>query len=392
MDRIPIEPREDWQKNVEQWGLLYHDNRNEDGAANLDYWNESAYYLFTPDEIDVIEAATNELHEMCLNAVQHVIDARRYSELAIPKVAIPWIERSWSSGAPSLYGRFDLGYDGVSPPKLLEYNADTPTSLLEAAVVQWKWLEERFPDTDQFNSIWEGLVEKFTEMRTSQSLKGRILHFAHLDTIEEFMTVAVLRDTAHEAGLTTEAMFMEEIGWDHNRRFFVDLDNRRIESIFKLYPWEWMLTDSFALHMFETMGETQWIEPIWKMILSNKGILPILWELYPDHPCLLQAYADGPRDMASYVEKPLLGREGGNVSIVDTDPESSRDFGYGSQGYVFQELYELPNFDGNHPVIGSWVIDGVSRGMGIRESTNRITDELSSFVPHLFWQPEADQR
>jgi len=157
-----------------------------------------------------------------------------------------------------------------------------------------------------------------------------------------------------------------------------------MRTIFKLYPWEWILRDDFAPQLYESFGETQWIEPIWKMILSNKGILPILWELFPDHPNLLPAYADGPRDLAAWVEKPLLGREGGNIRIMDEASEASMDFGYGAEGFIYQERFPLPCFDRKYPVIGSWVIDGMSRGMGIRESTGRITDELSSFVPHLF--------
>jgi glutathionylspermidine synthase len=236
MERVQIQPRPDWREQVEQWGLLFHDNRNERPNDNPDYWNEAAYYWFTADEVDTLESTTNELHEMCLSAVQHVIDTKRYPELAIPPSAIDLIEQTWSHMAPSIYGRFDLGFDGFNPPKLLEYNADTPIALLEAAVVQWKWLEDRFPDSDQFNSIWEGLVEKWTQLKSDRSLKGSLVHFGHLDSIEDSMTVAVLRDTAHEAGVLTEAIWMQEIGWDHGRRLFVDLENRPIRTMFKLYP------------------------------------------------------------------------------------------------------------------------------------------------------------
>ena len=51
------------------------------------------------------------------------------------------IEQTWAKNVPHLYGRFDFGYDGENL-KMFEYNADTPTSLLEAAVVQWQWLEQ----------------------------------------------------------------------------------------------------------------------------------------------------------------------------------------------------------------------------------------------------------
>ncbi|AIE84100.1 glutathionylspermidine synthase family protein [Fimbriimonas ginsengisoli] len=376
MERIGIDPRSFWRAKVEQAGLLFHTE------GDLPYWNESAYYRLSAGEVDVLETATNELHEMCLAAVQHVIDHKRYAEFAIPLNAIPSIEWAWEAEPPSLYGRFDLAFNGVDPPKMLEYNADTPTALLEAAVIQWKWLEERFPEGDQFNSIWEGLVELWGELRRDRHLKGPIVHFACSDSLEDVMTISLLRDTAHEAGIQTEGLLMEQIGWDERNRFFVDMHDRRIWTIFKLYPWEWLMADNFATQALQTMSDTQWIEPIWKMILSNKAILSVLWELYPNHPYLLPAYLDGPREMTSHVRKPILGREGANVTL--SDGESGEDQGYGEEGFVYQQRFDLPSFEGNHPVIGSWVIDGIARGIGIRESDGLITDNLSRFVPHLF--------
>ena len=151
MRRIANDPRPDWQKKVESVGLTWH-------SLEQPYWNESAFYEFTAKEVDVLEAATNELEKMTLAAAQHIIDNRLYSRMGIPEIAVPLIESSWEAEPPSLYGRFDLAYDGVHPPKLLEYNADTPTSLLEAAVVQWYWLQDVFPKRDQFNSLHERLI------------------------------------------------------------------------------------------------------------------------------------------------------------------------------------------------------------------------------------------
>jgi glutathionylspermidine synthase len=129
MKRITITPRADWQKKVEEVGLIYHH------TEGRPYWNEAAYYSFTAAEIDRIELATNELHEMCLKAVQHIIDNNRFKELSIPDAAIPVIKQAWENEPPALYGRFDLAYDSEHL-KLLEYNGDTPTALLEAAVAQ----------------------------------------------------------------------------------------------------------------------------------------------------------------------------------------------------------------------------------------------------------------
>lgn len=159
MRRQRSEPRRDWQARVESQGLIYHT------PAGVPYWNESAHYVFKRGEIDALENATAELQRICLLAAQHVIDEGRFAEFGIPQNAVDAIKQSWDEEPPSIYGRFDLAYDGSGPPKLLEYNADTPTSLLEAAVVQWYWLQDVSPRDDQWNSIHERLVEKWRELK-----------------------------------------------------------------------------------------------------------------------------------------------------------------------------------------------------------------------------------
>lgn len=377
MKRKTIAPRPDWRKKVEQQGLTFH-SPNEDSSP---YWNESAYYEFTAAQVDQLEAATNELQEMCIAAVQHVIDKDRFQEMSIPSAAIPVIASAWENEPPAIYGRFDFAYDGKNPPKLLEYNADTPTSLLEAAVVQWYWLQDCFPDADQFNSIHERLVAKWKE------LKGYLnepLYFANIDDDEDWMTTAYLRDTADQAGMRTEGILISDIGWSSSKQQFVDLQERPMSSIFKLYPWEHMLADEFGEHALLTYGQINWIEPIWKMVLSNKSILPILWELNPKHPNLLESFFDSPRWLSTYARKPKLGREGANIALTTSSGNVTTDGPYGKEGYIYQALADVPNFDGNFAVIGSWLVDGESAGMGIRESRSSIIDNTSRFVPHLF--------
>lgn len=377
MHRFPSPPRIDWPAKVEKWGLTYHTHEGKP------YWFESAYYQFTAEDVETLENATNELSDMCLAAVQHVIDNNRFAELSIPENVAAVIRKVWDDDPPAIYGRFDLGFDGTNPPKLFEYNADTPTTLLEAAVVQWHWLQDMVPDGDQFNSIWEGLVEKWKALKDEGAIKGKIVHFAHEPHAEDMMTATVMRDTAIEAGLNTDGLHMKDIGWNSGRKCFVDLQERPIETIFKLYPWEWMVFERFGERALENMDQTQWIEPVWKMVLSNKGILAILWEMYPGHPNLLPTYFGRSHDLVDYVRKPLLSREGANV-MMKADGTIVRTPGkYGDEGYVFQDLYRLPDFDGNRPVIGSWVIDCVARGIGVRESDGPVTDDFARFVPHL---------
>jgi len=375
MRRVAAEPRPNWQQRVEEAGLVWH-------SGEQVYWNESAFYEFTAPEIDLLETATNELEQMTLAAAQHIIDNHLYARLAIPPHAISLIESSWEAEPPSLYGRFDLAYDGVNPPKLLEYNADTPTSLLEAAVVQWYWLQDRFPSRDQFNSIHERLIALWKEL--TPYLPGGRIDFCSMDDREDGMTVTYLQDTAQQAGLAASAFPIAEIGW--NGRSFVGPDDRELEAVFKLYPWEWMVREEFGRHI--ASAPTLWIEPPWKMLLSNKGLLPVLWDLYPRHPYLLEARFDSPGLMMSWVKKPLLGREGANITLHQPGKDLETTGSYGQEGFIYQELAPMENSSGVYPVLGSWVIGheegNAAAGMGIRESATPITNNLSQFVPHLF--------
>jgi glutathionylspermidine synthase len=152
--------------------------------------------------------------------------------------------------------------------------------------------------------------------------------------------------------------------------------------MFKLYPWEWILHEPFGDHI--AMTKTKLIEPAWKMILSNKGILPILWEMFPGHGNLLPSYLDEPNGMFEYVKKPLLSREGANVTVHTMKEHIESTGEYGAEGYVFQQLAPIPEFDGKRPVIGSWMVGQEAAGIGIRESDGWVTGNTSRFVPHLF--------
>jgi glutathionylspermidine synthase len=369
--RVNTTPRAHWQERVEAAGLTWHSS----------YWNESAFYELTAKEVEVLESSTNELAEMTLHAAQHIIDNKLYARMAIPDSAVALIEDSWKAEPPSLYGRFDFAYDGRNPPKLLEYNADTPTSLLEAAVIQWYWLQDQFPSCDQFNSIHDRLIARWKEM--AEFLPGRHVDFCSIDDAEDGMTVAYLLDAAQQAGLSASVFPIDEIGW--NRERFVGPGDQPLGAVFKLYPWEWMVREDFGKHLGQE--RTVWIEPPWKMLLSNKGILPVLWELYPHHPNLLEARFDSAGEMASWVRKPLLGREGANVTLHQPGIQMETEGSYGAEGFIFQQLAAVDRFDGLHTVIGSWLIghaEDSSCGVGIRESESPIITNTSRFVPHLF--------
>lgn len=378
MRRQLLTPRIDWQREMESIGFHYH-------SIEGTYWDESRCYVFTESEIDQLESATSELHEMTLNAAQHVVGSQRYDEFAIPREWVPAIEQSWNAyrnDRPegfTLLGRMDLSYDGASPPKLLEYNADTPTACLETSVAQWNWLQAVRADADQFNSMHERLIAAWQALRTSSNETR--LHFAAVaDSQEDWGNLDYLRDAAMQAGWQTFAVPVERLGW--NGTAFVDEFNLPIERLIKLYPWEWLVREDFGPALLASTMKL--IEPAWKMLLSNKAILVVLWELYPEHPNLLPAYYEPAPLATSYVKKPKLAREGANVTMVTGTCVQATDGEYGAEGYVYQAVAPLPRFEDDYALIGSWIVGDTPAGIGIREDTSPITRNTSRFVPHYF--------
>jgi glutathionylspermidine synthase len=374
MQREELVPRVDWPRKVEDLGFHFH---TFDGEV---YWDERACYRFTAAEIDKLEAATGELQSRCIDAATRVIEKRDYARFRIPEPFHALIERSWEDDEKSLYGRMDLSWDGRGEPKLLEYNADTPTALLEASVAQWYWLQEVKPGADQFNSIHERLIARWKEMRGQLPADGRVYFTGAADSAEDQGTLDYLRDTAMQADIDARPIDIADIGWDGAR--FTDLDERPIGALFKLYPWEWLIREEFGQHLLRrTAGVT---EPAWKMLLSNKAILPVLWEMFPGHPNLLAASFEAGRFKSDFVKKPLYSREGANVSITAGGRTLEQPGEYGEEGFIWQAYHPLPQTGGNHAVIGSWIVGEEPAGIGIREDDSPITKNTSRFVPHYF--------
>src|ERR1700744_2991914 len=269
MERIKVTPRNNWQKTVEGLGFGFH-------TTDVPYWDESAYYAFSLAEIEKIEKATSELWDRCLDAAQYVIDNNLFSRFGIPEYIVPHIIDTWNNDAPAIYGRFDFWYDGKGEPKLLEFNADTPTSLFEASIIQWFWLKDFDEPKDQFNSLHEKLIDYWKYLRAY--MYDDVLYFTCVrDSLEDYTTVAYIQDCAMQAGFDTAFIYVNDIGWETFNQCFVDLDNQPIRNIFKLYPYEWMVNEDYGPNLLADNENAIWIEPSWKMILSNKAILPILW-------------------------------------------------------------------------------------------------------------------
>ena len=372
MERRLSSPRHNWQDQLESLGCSYY------MTGDKVYWNESAYYYFSATEISIIKKATLDVEMMCTELIDHIVKNCLYSELDIPEYAWSLIESSWLKREPALYGRLDFSYDGINPPKLLEYNADTPISLLESSLLQKQWLEQTRPNQQQFNHLHGCLVATWPRFNT-QLVHLTCVNEENDDDDDMIEHLAYLGKTIYEAGLRANLVTIEKIQWNGNQ--FVDENALPINTLLKLYPWEW-----FSETTFERIAQTnlQLIEPAWKMLLSNKGLLVLLWKMFPNHPNLLPSYFDQYQLSTDYVKKPLLGRCGECVSILSdgeviTSPNKDNE-----SKCIYQQAHLLTNFAGNYPVIGSWLVAGDAAGIGVREDDTPITLNECRFVPHCF--------
>ncbi len=377
MIRKQMMKRPAWQEKFEEAGFVFH-------SMDGEYWLEGICYEFSEDQIDYLDDVTGELHDMCMTAVDHIILHNRWDNLAIPESWRNLIIDSWNRRDATIYGRLDLAYDGVRPAKLLEFNADTPTSLYESSIAQWLWLEELLPGMDQFNSIHEKLLGVFEDLKTRVSDHVVFDFTAITDHPEDFVTTEYLRDVAAQAGFTTNFVFTDQLGFNTDSQRFVNQELHEVQMLFKLYPWEWLLSDEFGVYLLDRpIGQI--FEPAWKLLLANKGILAILWELYPGHPNLLEASFEPISGKGRFVKKPLFSREGANIQIfADGRIVAATDGPYAQHQCVFQDYYELPRFAEAYTLIGSWIIGNMSAGLGIREDSSVITRNTSRFVPHYF--------
>ncbi len=384
-------------------------------------WSKSVVEL-TDAEIDLVRTATGELYRLWLAAVGHVIDGRRFDLLpALPGWMVDHVVASWDAAdeLPSMLWRFDLALvvddaGTVCGVKALEANAQTPTSFPESTAWQWGLVQAAMPGAQQWNAGYERMVEAWAERRPylePDDDGGITVHFAwsNGDVVgEDFGNVANHAAAAEEAGLRAVLVAIEEVElWDSSNQQVVDfaaataagtryvVEGRPVRNLAMLYAWEHAMTEPGGRLLIEHMTRRDLVvlEPLWKLVATSKALLPVLWELFPDHPLLLPAYADGPRDLTDWVRKPVWGREGQNVEIRrGGEVVASADGDYDGSGNIWQAYTPLPAlFDASMDreltfVAGAWVIGDEPAGLGFR-GDGLITTNASTFYSHVIAPP-----
>ncbi|EAL3841934.1 glutathionylspermidine synthase family protein [Campylobacter upsaliensis] len=377
------------EKNyLESIGFSWH--TDEDGSDYLD----NKLICVSKNEANAYYEAANELYDMFVAAAQNVIDNDRFDELGIPFNLIDAIKMSWENEVHwHLYGRFDFagGLDG-KPIKLIEFNADTPTSLFESAILQWAMLKQNNLDEHlQFNSIYESLMDNFKRLITldesveefEEHYRGwKILFSSVAGNKEEELTTKLLAHIAKDAGFECDFAYVDEVEFGEEGIF---KNGVNYEYWFKLIPWEEIAIEEGELAMLLTQimrnQKAIILNPAYTLLFQSKGILKILWELYPNHPLLLESSYE-PLQGKDFVKKPMFGREGANISIIKDDVKLQENIGpYGNNKMIYQQYYELNSSENEYYQAGVFfAYEGC--GLGFRKG-GLIIDNASKFVGHI---------
>ncbi|EJF06952.1 glutathionylspermidine synthase [Thiovulum sp. ES] len=388
---IRVEKSKPIEKRVlEEIGFDWHTDT--DGTSYV----ADEVVLVSEREAEEYYEATNEIYEMFVKAGEYVIENNLFHELGIPFNLVDLIKESWESDPHwHLYGRFDLagGVDG-KPIKLIEFNADTPTGLFETSVIQWAILKQNnFPD-HQFNAVYDLIVKNFKRLVTLQDSVDefdynyggwKILFSSYEGNIEEEKTVRLLQQMANDAGFITDFEYLQNVGFAEDGIF--NSKGERFEYWFKLYPWEDIAFEEGDLvSLLEKIVKDHRaivLNPAYTLLFQSKGILKILWELFPDSPYLLETSSE-PLRGKKCIEKKVFGREGANVKIYDELGDLRFETGgeYGNYKSIFQEFIEFPKDENGAKYQAGVFFAYEACGLAYRRGGD-VLDNMSKFVGHI---------
>lgn len=379
-------------KYLESIGFTWHTDSDESSYI------ANELVVISEEEAEAFYEATNELYDMFIEGAQYVIDNELFHELNIPFNLVEVIKESWENDVHwHLYSRFDLagGVDG-KPIKLIEFNADTPTSLFETAIIQWAMLKRNgLDESSQFNNLYDALKDNFKRIITLDSdiekfdeyyskLGWKILFSSISSSSEDINTTKLLQHIASEAGFNTDFEFIENVNFSDDGIF---KDDELFEFWFKLIPWEDIAIQEseLALILTEIIKEKRAIifNPAYTLIFQSKAFMKILWDLYPNHPLLLETSFE-PLKGKKYVEKKAFGREGANIKIINSDGSVEIENGGDYEGHksIFQEYVDFVKDSKGECYQAGVFYAYEACGLGFRRG-GKILNNMSKFVGHI---------
>lgn len=117
---------------------------------------------------------------------------------------------------------------------------------------------------------------------------------------------------ANDAGYQTDFCYMDQVGFLEHDGIFNAANNTRFDYWFKLYPWEdiALQTDGIINILEEITRNTSTVtlNPAYTLLFQSKGMLKVLYDLFPTSPYLLETKFE-PLKGKKYVSKKMFGRE-----------------------------------------------------------------------------------
>jgi len=374
-------------------------------SESKDLREQYRYFRMSETAEAELKRATNELHAMFLHATQLVLhDDALLQRFCIPRSLWPRLRDSWARRRDqTITGRFDFAVSEKGL-KVYEYNADSASCHMEAGRVQGKWadhfgvsegVDAGAPLTDALIKAWQG-----------SGVDG-LLHIMQDNDAEETYHAQYVRAAAERAGLSCKVIRgLPGLGWNDAGEV-IDADGVPIRFVWKTWAWETALDqiraecdsdDSMpplrsardeypAPRLVDVLLRTdiKVFEPFWTLIPSNKAILPILWQIFPDHPYLLKTVFDVDDEFAGqgYVVKPIAGRCGANITLFDRHDRmlGETDGRFEQQEQVYQELWKLPEIEGYRTQVCCFTVQGRYAGGCVRVDPSLIITVDSDLLP-----------
>jgi len=366
--------------------------------------DQHKYLCISESAMREVKHATNELHAMFMDATHHVLqDDLLLAKFNFPPAIWPRLRRSWNNRRNHMItGRMDFSLSDRGL-KLYEYNADSASCYMECGKVQGKWAEH-FGCTEG-RSPGEHLHESLVHAWKKSGVSN-LLHIMQDNDLEESYHALYMQNAMQEAGIRCKVLKgFSGLAWDEHGAV-VDQDGEQITQVWKTWAWETALDqlreqcddDDVLGHQPSTEGvatprlvdvllrkDVRVFEPLWTLIASNKAILSVLWNLYPNHPYLLNTQFELTDDLRGkdYVSKPIVGRCGANIAIVDRHHSVIKETTgqFEAQDQVYQEFFSLPHIGDYNVQVSAFSVDGRFSGAGVRVDSSLILTSGSDLLP-----------
>lgn len=384
--RIPVTTPADAMARLRELGMLAP------GLGGEPWWVTDAAYLIDADLADRVLTAATGIQARCYAAVEALVSSGDYNYFGIHNPAMQEaIARSWRAKDSPLHGRMDFSFTPDGTPMLLDYEADSPFGLAEAAYVQWEWFEAWQAASGKSSDSQENLIyEKLTAHLPLAALPPRfaiacggetLVNGSPADTGERF-DAEFIAEIAREAGLRPGICSMEQIGWDLDAQCFTDEADELLQAMVKIYPWDWMEDEPNVEAL--PRCRTRILPGAWTRLVADKTMMALLWHMEPGAPNLLPTFLERPATGA-FVAKPRRGWDGEHVYLPGQTPGDVPEQAMGP--LLYQAHCPLPvHRDGTRPVhanLSVWIIGGEPAGIAFRESLGPVTGPAARFVPHI---------